>query len=274
MAELPLETSHIRLDLRGAVLHLWLNRPELRNAMSPQMVREIVATFAAIADDRSVRVVVLRGAGGTFCAGGDIKSMSSAREAPPPGAVDELKEGNRRFGAMMEAVNAAPQAVIAAVEGAAMGGGFGLACVADVTIATADAKFGMTEVTIGVVPAAISPFVVKRIGLTAARRLAVSGVRLDGAEAATIGIAHRTVADAAALDAAVREACNQILKCAPGAVAETKRLMLRAAGPSPMPELLEAAADCFAAAVRGAEGREGTRSFVEKRKPSWVTQVE
>lgn len=272
MAELPRETSHIRLDLRGAVLHLWLNRPELRNAVSPPMVREILATFAAIADDRSVRVVVLRGAGGTFCAGGDIKSMSVAGE-PPPGATDELKENNRRFGAMMDTVNAAPQAVIAAVEGYAMGGGFGLACVADITIATADAKFGMTEVTIGVVPAAISPFVVKRIGLTAARRLAVSGARLDATEAAAIGIAHRTVADATALDALVSDSCNQILKCAPGAVAATKRLMLRAAGPTPMPELLDDAAESFAAAVRGPEGREGTRSFVEKRKPSWVMQV-
>ncbi len=273
MAELP-QTSHIRLDLRGAVLHLWLDRPELRNALSPQMAREILATFAAIADDRSVRVVVLRGAGGTFCAGADIKSMAATGEAPPPGAADELKESNRRFGAMLETVNAAPQAVIAAVEGYAMGGGFGLTCVADITIATADAQFAMTEVRIGVVPAAISPFVVKRIGLTAARRFGVSGARLNGSEACAIGVAHFTVADAAALDAAVRDACNQVLKCAPGAVAATKRLMLRAAGSTPMPELLDDAAACFAAAVRSAEGREGTRSFVEKRKPSWVVRVE
>ena len=139
MPDLP-QTSHIRLDLRGPVLHLWLDRPEMRNAIGPQMVHEITATFAAIAEDRSVRVVVLRGSGGTFCAGGDIKSMSAAHEAPLVGAPDELKENNRRFGAMLEAVNAAPQVVAAAVEGYAMGGGFGLACVADITIATADAR--------------------------------------------------------------------------------------------------------------------------------------
>jgi isohexenylglutaconyl-CoA hydratase len=273
MPDLP-ATSHIKLDLRGAVLHLWLNRPEARNALSQQMVREIAATFAAIAQDRTVRIVVLRGAGGTFCAGGDIKSMSVAQEAPPPGAADELKDNNRRFGAMLEAINAAPQVVVAAVEGFAMGGGFGMACVADITIATADARFAMSEVMVGVVAAAISPFVVQRIGLTHARRLAVTGVRLDGAGAMAIGIASRAVADAAALDVAVREACNQVLKCAPGAVAASKRLMLRAAGPNPIPELLEDAADVFAAAVRGPEGREGTKSFVEKRKPSWVAQVE
>ncbi len=273
MPDLP-QTSHIRLDLRGPVLHLWLDRPEMRNAVSPQMVREIAATFAAIAEDRSVRVVVLRGSGGTFCAGGDIKSMSAAHEAPPAGAADELKNNNRRFGAMLEAVNAAPQVVIAAVEGYAMGGGFGLACVADITIATADARFAMSEVMIGVVAAAISPFVVQRIGLTAARRLAVTGLRLDGAQAVEVGIAHLAVANATALDDAVRETCNQILKCGPAAVAASKRLMLRAAGPNAMPELLAAAADAFAAAVRGPEGREGTKAFIEKRKPSWVIQVD
>jgi isohexenylglutaconyl-CoA hydratase len=175
---------------------------------------------------------------------------------------------------MLETVNAAPQVVIAAVEGYAMGGGFGLACVADISIAAADARFAMSEVMVGVVAAAISPFVVQRIGLTAARRLAVTGVRLSGVEAAAVGVAHLAVGDATALDAAVRETCNQVLKCGPGAIAASKRLMLRAAGPNPVPELLDDAANVFAAAVRSAEGREGTRSFVEKRKPSWVVQVE
>src|SRR5262245_28308324 len=184
MGELP-KTEHIKLEPRGPVLRLWLNRPELRNALSAQMVREVLATFAAIREDRRVRVVVLRGAGGTFCAGADIKNLARVTEKPtdPAEAADEAKQSNRRFGEMLETVNAAPQAVIAAVEGYAMGGGFGLACVADITIATEDARFAMTEVTIGVVPAAISPFVVERIGLTAARRFGVSGARLTGSEA-------------------------------------------------------------------------------------------
>jgi isohexenylglutaconyl-CoA hydratase len=273
MAELP-QTSHIRLELRGPVLHLWLNRPERRNALSSQMVREITAASAAIAADRSVRVVVLRGAGGTFCAGGDIANMSAAQPAPPPGAPDELRDHNRRFGAVLEIINAAPQVVIAAVEGYAMGGGFGLACVADVTIATADARFALSEVTIGVVAAAVSPFVVQRVGLPAARRLGVTAARINGAEALAIGLADLVVPDGAALDAAVRETCNQVLKCAPEAVAVTKRLMLRAGGSNIIGEILEDAAASFAAAVRGPEGREGTAAFVAKRKPSWVTQIE
>src|ERR1700730_5489092 len=216
MTELP-ATAHIKLEAHGPVLRIWLNRPELRNAMSGQMVREILATFAAIGEDRGIRVVVLRGAGGSFCAGADLKNLASITETSPGRAdpAEDLKQSNRRFGLMMETVNAAPPAVIAAVEGYAMGGGFGLACVADITIATTDARFAMTEVTIGVVPAAISPFVVKRIGLTAARRFGVSGARLSGAEACAIGVAHLVVPDAAALDSDVRDASNQILQSAP-----------------------------------------------------------
>src|SRR5579872_319131 len=196
MVELP-QTSHIRLDLRDGVLHLWLNRPEIRNALSAQMVAEIAATFAAVAADRSVRIVVLRGAGGTFCAGGDISNMSVAPVAPLPGAPDELKDNNRRFGALLEAVNAAPQVVIAAVEGYAMGGGFGLACVADITIATAAARFALSEATIGVVAAAVSPFVVQRIGIAAARRVGLTASRIDGIQAQAIGLATLVVPDAA-----------------------------------------------------------------------------
>jgi isohexenylglutaconyl-CoA hydratase len=272
MSTLP-ATKHIRLQPQGPVLHLWLNRPEARNALSATMVREISETFAAIHDDRSVRVVVMRGAGGTFCAGGDIKNMQASGNAPPPGAEDELKASNRRYGGMLEMVNAAPQAVIAVVEGHAMGGGIGFASVADITIAHADAIFAMSEALLGVVPAAISPFVVQRVGLTVARRLAVTAARFDAQQAHDLGFVHVIAADVVALEIATTDAVNQVLKCGPEAIAETKRLMLRASGPTPLPTLLDLAAESFAGAVRGAEGREGTRAFVEKRKPAWVTRV-
>jgi isohexenylglutaconyl-CoA hydratase len=266
-------TAHIRLDRQGSVLHLWLNRPDTRNALSAQMVREIQATFDAIRDDRSVRVVVIRGAGGTFCAGGDIKGMQAASAPPAPGAEDETRASNRRYGAMLLSIEEAPQATIAVVEGAAMGGGIGFASTADITLARADAKFAMTEVTLGVVPAAISPFVVRRIGLTAARRFGVSGARLDGHGARAVGFVHEVAETTDALEQLLTATINQILTCAPGAVAETKRLMLRAATAAPLPELLERAADSFAAAVRGPEGREGTAAFVAKRKPNWVETI-
>jgi len=273
MSALP-QVEYIRLERSGPVLHLWLNRPEARNAMSRQMQSEILETFNAIRDDRDVRIVVIRGAGGTFCAGGDIKNMQKSGAPAATDATEELRRGNRRGGAMLQAINTAPQAVISVIEGFALGGGFGLACVSDISIIRADATMGLTEVTLGVVPAAISPFVVGRIGLTAARRLGVSGMRLNGAEAVQLGIAHVAVADEAALAAELKKNINQILKCAPGAVAETKRLMLRAANVLEIDNLQELAADSFVRAVRGPEGREGTLSFVEKRKPNWVTSVE
>jgi isohexenylglutaconyl-CoA hydratase len=215
---------------------------------------------------------VMRGAGGTFCAGADLKALAAAGQAE--GSAEGLKTNNRQFSRMLQAVNAAPQAVIAVVEGYAMGGGFGLACVSDITLARADAIFAMTEVTRGIVPAAISPFVVSRIGLTAARRFAVSGARLNGTQACACGLAHACAPAAAALDEAVTATVNAILKCAPRAVAATKQLMLRAAGPTPLPQLLDEAADAFADAVLGPEGQEGTRAFVEKRAPSWVVEAE
>jgi len=268
------ETSHIRLERTGPVLHLWLNRPEARNAMTRQMQREILALFDSIREDRSVRVIVVRGAGKTFSAGGDIKNMQAAGSPQANSAADELREGNRRGGLMLHTINTAPQVVIAVVEGFALGGGVGLSCVADITIAHAKAIFALTEVTLGVVPATISPFVVARIGLTQARYLGVTGARLTGAQAGAIGMAHIVAEDDENLEAELKAAINRILRCAPQAVAETKRLMLRAAGVLEMETIRDLAADAFVRAVRGPEGREGTLAFVEKRKPSWVETIE
>lgn len=268
------EPSHIRIERTGPVLNLWLNRPEARNAMTRQMQREILALFDSIRDDRSVRVVVIRGAGKTFSAGGDIKNMQASGSQTSADAAAELREGNRRGGLMLHTINTAPQAVIAVVEGFALGGGVGLSCVADITIAHAKATFALTEVTLGVVPATISPFVVGRIGLTQARYLGVTGAKLSGEQAGAIGLAQIVAADDAALESELKAAINRILRCAPQAVAETKRLMLRAADALEMETIRDLAADAFVRAVRGPEGREGTLAFVEKRKPSWVETVE
>lgn len=270
MTTLP-DTHAIRLDLNGPVLTVWLNLPESKNPLTLETQREIIATFRSIADDRSVRIVIIRGAGGTFSAGGNLKAFAAAAAvAPEPGAEDPLRADNRHFGTMMEIINEAPQAVICVVEGHALGGGFGLACVGDVTIARDDAVFGLSEVTLGLVPASISPFVVQRIGLTAARRFGVSGARLSGREAVAVGIAHLSAATAEDLERELAAVLKGILRCAPGAVAETKRLLFRAAGPMPMGGLLDLAADSFCAAVRSPEGQEGIQAFLDKRRPSWT----
>ena len=271
MTALPTQTEHIALTRNGPVLTILLNRPDARNALSATMSAELLATFEALRTDTDVRVIVLRGAGGHFCAGGDIKSFSAASQPLAPGDTDDIAQSNRRGGKLFQMIDETPQATIVVVEGFAMGGGFGMACLGDITLARADATFAMTEVTIGIVPAQISPFVVRRIGLTAARRFGVSGARLDGHAARAVGIVHEVAADAAALDALVATTVTQVLRCAPGAVATTKALMHRAArGGVPMNDLLDEAAQDFSRALRSEEGREGTSAFVAKRKPRWA----
>ncbi len=262
------ETLQLRED--GFVLHVTLNRPEARNAMSLQMTQELRAVFTAIADSPSIRAVVLRGAGGHFCSGGDIKDMAGARmRAMDSGNDEAYAELNRAFGHMITQVNHAPQTVIAVLEGAVMGGGFGLACVSDMAIALADAKFALPETSLGILPAQIAPFVVQRVGFTQARRLSLLGARFDGAEAARVGIAHQVVADNAELEAVLVTTLEQVRKCAPQASRATKALLHRV-GNEPLEGLLDDAARQFARAVAGPEGAEGTLAFVQKRPAKWA----
>ncbi|MDH4654257.1 MULTISPECIES: isohexenylglutaconyl-CoA hydratase [unclassified Pseudomonas] len=253
------------LELAGGVLHVTLNRPDSRNAMSLAMVEELRAVLAAVHSDASVRAVVLRGAGGHFCAGGDIKDMASARAA----GSDAYRDLNRAFGSLLEEAQAQPQALITVLEGAVLGGGFGLACVSDIAIALAGAQFGLPETSLGILPAQIAPFVVKRIGLTQARRLALTAARFDGREALRLGLVHFAEADTEALEQRLAESLEQVRRCAPGANARTKALLL-ATENEPLGPLLDSAAEQFAAAVTGAEGTEGTMAFVQKRKPTWA----
>jgi isohexenylglutaconyl-CoA hydratase len=267
--ELPAMTQ-IKLTLDRGVLYLVLDRPEAKNAMSLHMIDEVRAVFAAIRDRRDVRVVVLRGANGTFCSGGDIKDMAASRGAPQvEGQTDPVASTNRRFGTLMLEVDRAPQAVVAVLEGAVLGGGFGLACVADVAIARADASFGLPETGLGFPPAQIAAFLVRRLGLSQARRLAVTGGRFDGRVAKEIGVVHHVAVDAEGVTRELETVLAQIRRCAPGAIADTKRIMANV-GAMDIDHVLDGAADLFAAAVRGPEGTEGTMAFVGKRKPAWA----
>jgi len=171
-------TTAITLDRSGPVLRVTLARPEARNAMSLAMVAELTAALREAEQDGSTRVVVLRGSGGNFCAGADIKDMAAARGrlAEDPDAVVKV---NASFGVLCDAYASSPLAIVAALEGTVMGGGFGLACVADVVIAAEDTVFRLPETSLGVLPAQIAPYLVERLGYSEARRLAVTGSRLD-----------------------------------------------------------------------------------------------
>ncbi|WP_166254375.1 enoyl-CoA hydratase/isomerase family protein [Marinobacter salicampi] len=262
----------LALDQQGPVLHLTLNRPEARNAMSLAMVAELTAVFHQIEDDTSVRAVVIRGAGGHFCAGGDIRDMASARgQTVAEGEQDPFYRLNRAFGEMIEQVNQSSKVVIAVLEGAVMGGGFGLACVSDVAIAGETARFALPETSLGVIPAQIAPFVVERIGLTQTRRIALLGLRFNGDEACQLGVVHQVGKNGQEVDGLLAEALERVRHCAPHATSATKALLHRV-GHEPMGSLLDSAAHQFAAAIRSDEGAEGTLAFMQKRPPRWANQ--
>jgi len=253
----------------GPLLHVTLNRPELRNAMSLAMVLELRQALAAAESDGQTRVLVLRGAGGHFCAGADLKDMAGARArlAEDPDAVAKI---NAAFGELCVAFANTGLATVAVLEGTVMGGGFGLACVVDVALAGTGALFRLPETSLGVVPAQIAPFLVERLGYAEAKRLAVTGGKLDAQAALDLRLVHAVHA-AGALDHALADVVGHILQCAPGAVAATKALMARARFHTPA-SMVQHAAEVFSKAALGAEGIEGTTAFLAKRKASWVPQ--
>lgn len=254
----------------GEVVHVTLNQPQTRNALSRVMMRELGALTDRLEREQRARVLVLRGAGGTFCAGGNIADFDAHRQSVvTPGEPDPIAQVNRASGALFARIRRLPLVLVAAIEGAALGGGMGLACIVDVALATADARLGMTETTLGVVPAQISPFVAERIGVSQCRRLALTGERLDGHEALRIGLVHRVVESSAALDAAVANVVAGVLRCAPAANRLTKEVFL-ASGTLPLEQHLDMAAERFAQSLRSSEGEEGVRAFLAKRAPAWV----
>jgi isohexenylglutaconyl-CoA hydratase len=269
------ELKTLLVERRDSRVYVTINRPESKNAINTEVVDELSSVARLLAPDRTARTVILRGSGGTFCSGGDIRGFKESFSTPPPknaGQRDPIAVNNRKFGTFLTEFNALPQTVVGVVEGAAFGGGLGLVCVTDIAICLADTKFALSETGLGVVPSQISPFVVQRLGLTQARRIALSGVRFDGRHAKEIGLVHYVAQDAAELEATLRAVLNDIGRCAPGADAATKRVMIDSTVKA-LPDVLDEAADAFAAQLRGEEGQEGVRAFLEKRKPAWVERV-
>jgi len=193
---------------------------------------------------------------------GDASAGSQSRRA-------EIASVSRQAGELFWLLAEMPQVVLVLVEGAAMAGGFGIVCTGDIVATTGDAKFALTETTLGIAPAQITPFVVQRLGLRVARRLMLTAARFDGVEAGRLGLADYVLEDAAALDRTEDDVREQVKRCAPGANAVTKRLVLAAQSRS-KDEILDMAGDAFADCLLGDEGREGIESFLGKRKPRWA----
>src|SRR3954449_1076205 len=245
----------LRIERDGSVLRVTLAKPERRNAFDAELIRELTGAFSDVGD---ARAVVLSGDGPAFCAGADIEWQRASIDL----TEDENAADAARLLAMCEAVDSCAAPVVARVHGYALGGGSGLACCADVTIAAPDAVFGFSEVRLGIVPAVISPFVFARIGTGAARRWFVTGERIDAATALRIGLVHEVADD---LDAAVGRAVEAILSGGPEAVRAAKRLVREQPEPEELPGIA-------ARRRSSAEGQEGLRAFLEKRAPTWASE--
>ena len=256
------DTIRIDTDGRG-VATLWLARPDKHNALSQPMMEELTQAAARLGADPAVRVVVLAGEGASFCAGGDLAWMRAQMDAD----AATRRAGARTLAGMLSALNTLPKPLIARVHGNAFGGGIGMMAVADIAIAANTARFGLTEVKLGLIPATIGPYVLARMGEDKARRVFFSA-RLFGAdEAVTLNLAARAVAPED-LDAAVEAEVAPFLLAAPGAVAAAKA-QCRALGPRIDGAVIEDSIDRLVAVWEGQEAPEGIAAFFDKRKPRW-----
>lgn len=256
------ETIRIALDARGVAV-LTLARADKHNALSAAMMDEVTAAAARLGEDPAVRVVVLTGEGGSFCAGGDLGWMQAQAAAS---ATERAREAHRLAG-MLGALNTLPKPLIGRVQGQAFGGGIGLMAVCDVAVGVTGARFGLTETRLGLIPATIGPYVVARMGEAMARRVFLSARVFDAEEAVTLGLLAKAVAPEA-LDAGVEAEVAPYLACAPGAVTAAKRL-LRRLGPVIDDAVIAATIDALVARWDSPEAAEGIAAFFGKRKPVW-----
>lgn len=255
---------YLQVRRDGPVEHVTLNRPDVRNAFNDEVVAELRQWADGLTSDPGVRVVVLGGAGPVFSAGADAAWMARMAAAS--------REDNERDAlattAMLRAINGLPVVVIGRIQGAALGGGAGLAAVCDIVVADEAAVFGFTEVKLGILPAMISPFVLPKIGVSAARELFLTGARFDAVRARAIGLVHAVV-PIDQLDAAVAKYVAEVLTASPTGIAAAKALIPKVWGRSP--EEVAALTAATIAAQRGSpEGQDGLRAFLERRPAGWV----
>ena len=259
--------AHLISQRDGSVERLTLNRPDVRNAFNEHVIAELsewAARTREAAVRHDIRAVVIAGAGKVFCAGADVTWMSKT--------VHYTEEENLRdamaMSRMFAAINELPVAVIGRIQGAALGGGAGLAAVCDIVAAEDTALFGFTETKLGILPAVISPFALAKIGQAAARELFLTGARFSAARAKEIGLVH-TVVPAAELDAAVDRYLQELSTAGPEAVAAAKALIPSVWG-RPIADAMPLTAAAIAARRVSPEGQEGLRAFLEKRKARWT----
>ncbi|MBO9450240.1 crotonase/enoyl-CoA hydratase family protein [Tropicibacter sp. R16_0] len=257
------ETIDLSTDARG-VATLTLNRVDKHNAMSAQMLAELTQAAGQLAADDAVRVVVLTGAGKSFCAGGDLAWMQAQMAADSQTRFVEA----RKLAEMLQALNTLPKPLIGALQGNAFGGGVGMASVCDIAIGVDTLKMGLTETRLGIIPATIGPYVISRMGEARARRVFMSGRIFGAVEAVELGLLAKAV-PAEELATAVEAEVTPYLSCAPGAVAAAKQLT-RELGPRIDDAVIDTTIQALVDRWETDEAAEGIGAFFDKRKPNWV----
>jgi methylglutaconyl-CoA hydratase len=255
--------EHLRRTDEGPVATVTLARVEARNALNATLIEELTRCFEELAEDESIRVAVLTGEGPSFCAGADIAYMRDTAGF----SYEENLEDARRLADMFLAVDDLPKPVVAKVLGAAIGGGVGLVAAADVAVAEEGTRFAFSEVRLGIAPATIAPFVVRKIGYSRTRALFLTGERFDAERAREIMLLHEVVPEGD-LDAAVERVVAQLLQGGPAAQAAIKELLRQIEATEPM-EALGIMTQLIAELRVGEEGQEGLGAFLEKREPFW-----
>lgn len=242
-----------------------LNRPEVRNALNPKLIAEVIAQVKVAEKNPAVRAIVVRGAGDFFCAGADLQWMRSSIGA----SKAQNKKDATLISNIMATLYAAKKPVIAVVQGAAIGGGVGLVAVADIVIAADDCVFGLSEVKLGIVPSIIAPYVISKIGPSQSQRYFMTGERITAATAKEIGLVHEVVS-VLQLDEALLKLTQSLFSGGPKAVVAAKK-MVRDLAPKISPAVVKKTIDTIASIRITPEAQEGMAAFLEKRKPGWVS---
>ncbi len=266
VADSDIDATLVRIEatVEGVAI-VTINRPERRNAFDARLIAALHEAFETLQGAEGVRVVFVRGAGGTFSAGADLDWMREAADR----TESDNREDAYAMAKMLKSLWDIPALTVALVEGGAYGGGAGLAATCDIAVSTADAKFSFSEVRLGLIAATISPYVVGAVGPRTARALFATGSVFDAAYAEKIGLITEVVADAAGLDAACARIATEMMACAPIAVADSKKLVEDVAY-RPIADMMEETARRIARTRVSPEGQEGVRAFLDKRKPSWA----
>ena len=259
-------TLSISISQRGAgVAQVTMSRPGVHNAFDESMIAELDAAFSQLGDDDAVRVIVLAADGKHFSAGADLQWMQRASAASRAWNLDDA----RRFAAMLARIEQCPKPTVARIQGAALGGGVGLACACDMAVAADNASFAVSEVRLGILPAVIGPYLVNAVGKRQARRLALTAARIAAPEALAIGLVQQLV-PLDQLDAAVDAVVADLLAGAPLAQREIKRLFAQLAVGPISTELRELTAQTISRVRGGDEAREGFAAFLGKRPAHWM----